>query len=399
MYLEKLSLHNYRGIRDMEIEFDRHLNVFVGDNGCGKSTIFDAIRKCLDGARLNHVAGTDRVSLEDDLLIPPHDINKRAISAFGELIFLRKRKRVAVNLSSEPGQIGSSLKDQFKRVDILGALIFPAGRDKVNASSYSFLIKEDFGGIQSEAFRWIKEQEDLENAQFRWHLDDGKSLESFVQNQDLKAVKKAVAQITGFSRITYNNKFMAFEIVKTAGSENVVFEMDRLSLGEQVFISLVTTIACEVVKYSNEDEDLLDSELLIIIDEIDLHLHPKWQRRIVPALRETFPNCQFIITTHSPQVLSEVPAENIFSLYRDENGDIQYEKPERSRGLSSSDILDEVMDLPQLPPKLEALTDKVYDLIEEEEFEKAKQILTDIENEYGEIPALIKARTYLKLSE
>lgn len=412
MYLEKLSLHNYRGIRDMEIEFDRHLNVFVGDNGCGKTTVIDAVRKCLEGARLNHVAGTERQELEEILMIFPSSIRKPSLDenvrwAQNKLQFCLGDKSILVLSDSDPHACESSLKDSFVRVDSIDYLFLSAARKVVDIPSY--LIgrwtldgtNEDkfVGEEEASAFVWLKNLEDSENSDFRRHVDSGNEPSSFVLNPKLQAAKKIVAKLTDFAGILFNNNEGSFEVVKNGveNKEKLLFE--QLSLGERIFLGLVLSIACEVIKSAKGEGSFFMEERLIIIDEIDLHLHPKWQRRIVPALRETFPNCQFIITTHSPQVLSEVPAENIFSLYRDENGDIQYEKPERSRGLSSSDILDEVMDLPQLPPKLEALTDKVYDLIEDEEFEKAKHILTDIENEYGEIPALIEARTYLKISE
>ena len=85
-------------------------------------------------------------------------------------------------------------------------------------------------------------------------------------------------------------------------------------------------------------ENALEGEGIILIDEIDLHLHPQWQRRVLPALTQTFPNCQFIVTTHSPQVLSEVPGESVFIL---ENGKLLDYSP-HTRGRDSNSILSEI---------------------------------------------------------
>ena len=65
-----------------------------------------------------------------------------------------------------------------------------------------------------------------------------------------------------------------------------------------------------------------------IIDEIELHLHPKWQREIIPALTRTFPNCQFIVTTHSPQVVSHVKPEGIYKLEATSEGDVLMRRKE-----------------------------------------------------------------------
>ena len=175
--------------------------------------------------------------------------------------------------------------------------------------------------------------------------------------------------------------------------------VNQLSLGEQVYLGLIAAIATNVVLNAPDDINPIEHACLVLIDEIDLHLHPKWQRRIVPALRETFPNCQFIITTHSPQVLSEVPAENIFSLYRDENGDIKYEKPVRSKGLTTSEILTEVMDVSDINDDVAKKLKQIYLHIETEEFDKARRMIDELESELGQIPALIEARTMLELSE
>ncbi|WP_250558852.1 AAA family ATPase, partial [Escherichia coli] len=72
-------------------------------------------------------------------------------------------------------------------------------------------------------------------------------------------------------------------------------------------------------------------EAIVLIDEIDLHLHPKWQRDVLKKLTETFPNCQFIVSTHSPQIIGEIPPENVL-LVRD---GCVLGHPSSARGLSS----------------------------------------------------------------
>jgi predicted ATP-binding protein involved in virulence len=65
---------------------------------------------------------------------------------------------------------------------------------------------------------------------------------------------------------------------------------------------------------ASSPEEVLKGNGIVLIDEIDLHFHPAWQCMVIPGLRATFPNCQFFVTTHSPQVLSNVPKENVFIL-------------------------------------------------------------------------------------
>ncbi|WP_321404713.1 AAA family ATPase [Maridesulfovibrio sp.] len=400
MYLEKLSLHNYRGIRDMEIEFDRHLNVFVGDNGCGKTSIINTIECGVYGARINLVAGHEQLVMKDYLFLGLSDVNQTEKNAKINSRFNISGRVVDVVRSSSPKEIYSSVTQDFLVSDLNEMSVFPAFRQRVAIANVlvQYSGPEDDSDQITDALRAIKDMEDEENALFRWHIEDGDAAGAFVKNPWLTAIKKAISNITGFERFYFNNKLKTFEAFKKVKGKDEKLKFTQLSLGEQTFIGLIAAIACDVAIDADE-EDPLGGERLIIIDEIDLHLHPKWQRRIVPALRETFPNCQFIITTHSPQVLSEVPAENIFSLYRDENGDIQYEKPDMSKGLNSSEILQEVMDLPAFSPEFEEELSRIYTFIEEEKFDEAKELIEKYETEFGEVPALIKARTVLELSE
>ncbi|WP_419780521.1 AAA family ATPase [Maridesulfovibrio sp.] len=412
MYLEKLSLHNYRGIRDMEIEFDRHLNVFVGDNGCGKSSIISAIGNGLFGSRVDHFVGEERNTYETLLFIYNHQIFENEEYAKFCLNFIYDDKKIEVVCSSEPDEISSTLKKQFPRVDFLDFTIFEEDRgvglieNEPDKGALESLRKIDprlsvianRNAAFNHAFDWIKKRESYEDSLFRKHILAGNSIDDFSRDAHLKFVKDAIVNITGFLAIDFNIERGVFEVVKEYKGKQVTLGLFQLSLGERVFIGLIAAIAYSFV-LSSELNKKIDAEHLIIIDEIDLHLHPKWQRRIVPALRETFPNCQFIITTHSPQVLSEVPAENIFSLYRDEDGDIRYDKPVRSKGLTSSEILTEVMDVSDINDEVAATVNEIYICIENEEFDKARGILDDLESELGQIPALIEARTVLDLSE
>ena len=119
--------------------------------------------------------------------------------------------------------------------------------------------------------------------------------------------------------------------------------LDQLSDGEKNLIALVGDIARRLSIANPNLPDPLEGEGIILIDEIDLHLHPQWQRMVVGRLSSTFKNCQFIVTTHSPQVLGEVDPENIHLLYSDPELGIQASQPDQSFGLTANDIIDEIM--------------------------------------------------------
>ena len=143
----------------------------------------------------------------------------------------------------------------------------------------------------------------------------------------------------------------------------------------------------------------LEGEGVVLIDEIELHLHPKWQRAIVPALTRTFPNCQFIVTTHSPQVLSEVQPNSIYILESTDRGIIA-KRPTSSYGRDSNQILEDLMDVPERPENVKEQLLEIFRLIDAGDLEGAKQLRQQIAGEIGaDEPELVKASTSIRRRE
>ena len=102
-------------------------------------------------------------------------------------------------------------------------------------------------------------------------------------------------------------------IVAKDGEE---LSVDQLSDGETCTLAMAGDLARRMAVANPSMENPLNSEAVVLIDELDLHLHPAWQRRITTSLRETFPRCQFLLSTHSPQILSHLEPECIWMLER-----------------------------------------------------------------------------------
>ena len=119
---------------------------------------------------------------------------------------------------------------------------------------------------------------------------------------------------------------------------------------------------------------------VVLIDEIELHLHPKWQRNIVKQLESTFPGCQFLLTTHSPIVLSQVPKDSVRILEDFEV--IKNSSPVEGREANS--ILDEIMGVPVYPEETQRILDKVDKLVHSREYAQAKDTLNKLAEKLGE---------------
>ena len=146
---------------------------------------------------------------------------------------------------------------------------------------------------------------------------------------------------------------------------------------------MVSDIARRLVTANPNDAGVLKiGKGIVLVDEVDQHLHPGWQRNIVPALCKVFPSIQFILTTHSPQVLSNVQNEKVFLL----DDFSVYSVPE-TFGRDSNEILELVFDVPESPFKNKIKN--IYKLISQKKYYEAREernlLAHDIGPEYNEI--------------
>jgi predicted ATP-binding protein involved in virulence len=143
------------------------------------------------------------------------------------------------------------------------------------------------------------------------------------------------------------------------------------------------------------EKALLETPGVVLIDELDLHLHPKWQRRVIHDLKKTFPRVQFIATTHSPQLIGEALPQEIRIL---ENGRVT--RPERSFGVDSSGILEEVMKSSRRNVEVDQLLKDLSELIDQENIAGAKEVLSQVKARLGENdPEVTGANTLIDLLE
>jgi predicted ATP-binding protein involved in virulence len=163
-------------------------------------------------------------------------------------------------------------------------------------------------------------------------------------------------------------------------SEEKPLDVLQLSQGEKSLMALVGDIARRLAMMNPTLENPLHGTGIVLIDEIEMHLHPRWQRSVITNLQNTFPNCQFIITTHSPQVLSSVKKEEIFIL---EDGALIKNTP-HTQGRDSNSILYELFGVEERPKIYRDKINAFYDALEDEKIVEAKEILAELTDLFGE---------------
>jgi predicted ATP-binding protein involved in virulence len=184
---------------------------------------------------------------------------------------------------------------------------------------------------------------------------------------------------------------------------------DNLSAGHRMMLALVADLAIKAVtqnafllppdELGPEDRQLPrvleQTPGVVLIDELDVHLHPSWQRRVATDLKNTFPGVQFVCTSHSPQVIGEVKPEEIRLL---DGGEVT--QPKRSYGIDSSRILEEVMGTEARNESVSKYLQELFRLIDNEDFEGARSRLSVVEGELGpDDPEVTRAHALMSFLE
>ena len=208
--------------------------------------------------------------------------------------------------------------------------------------------------------------------------------------------------ILGWENLEYSSSLK--EIVANH-PQNGILPISLLSDGIRNMIGLVADIAYRMVRLNPQlgINAVKETPGIVLIDEVDMHLHPEWQQVVIGDLRKAFPKIQFIITTHSPQVLTTVMAESIRKVQWDNNKAI-IQLPEFSYGFESNRLLEAIQEVNPRPQKLELVQQLNYylDLVSKDQWDcpEAKKLRTQLGEWFkGSEPELIKTDMDVRMRE
>ena len=426
MHIQTLTLNNYRGAQSLSLDLDSHLNVFVGINGAGKSTILDAATLLLSWAvnRIRSPTASGRPIAEGDITNgQPSASIELSIELMGahedksitwRLAKARKGSRISENptnlkpLSSYVNAVQDRLQSESASLPLFA--YYPVNRAVLEIPlrirtrhEFNLLAAYDKALERDTAFRtffgWFRAREDLEN-ELKILRIEGSTPKARkapdAPDPQLQAVRDALYQfLPEFSNLRVRRSPLRMEIEKNGRFLTV----NQLSDGEKCLIALISDLARRLAIANPNAESPLTGEGIILIDEIDLHLHPKWQRIVVPKLLKVFPNCQFLVSTHSPHVLTHVQPENIFLLdWIDSN--ITAQHPSESYGKTAERILEDLMGLETTRPTV-VKTDlqSIYELIARDQLDEARQKVAHLKARISSDPELVKAEGLIRRKE
>lgn len=459
MYVKKLFIQNFRGIRKMELELNKRMNVFIGINGAGKTTILDALAMSLSwwdacwqkrksperwmGEPLqfyditngeNFAACTVELSLDDsrskdnnpywtvttDRKVGQQNYNDLIVEPqFGLL-----RQTVAELLDQEDlylpppavycpiDRIDGYFKDSSEIPnstlnEILAMrapafetlkMLFPSYLDKKEYYTTSIRIRSNY----RKFLEWMNELQKKENIKLRELQELGQDVSepSSYQSPELIAVKRAWSDlysnaISNFIIKEHTNPTIGSGLYLSCRKSGVAIIDKQLSGGEKALLALVGGLAQH---YTDRDGGL-EKPGIVLIDEVELHLHPQWQRTVLPKLLDIFPNTQFIVSTHSPQIIGELPSEYVIRLEETESGIVAIPANGETFGMTSNMILQTQMDSTERNQTVQDMLDEAFQAVEYGNLDRAKEIKTELEKTAKDIPELLRLDMRISLKE
>lgn len=404
MRINTLELTNVRGFTHAKLEFQPGFNLIVGINGVGKTTVLESLRIVLSHILYEIKApivtresfkktdiniNTNQLQVNTNFNIDNVDydfIYSKSAKEFGVTQVEQKKRTNASDLHiREEGITLNDITEFNSKVDykedINRLAIFFSTRRSLMVNQTSKVVKSKY--FHAAAYiDTLSETRSFNIKMFAEWFNVRRALA--LENPDNTKYNRVVRLIED-TIYTFLPDFKDLELTKDEVSGDLTFSIiknekrllfSQLSDGERGVLALVFDIARRLIIANIDNENPLDGEAIILIDELDLHLHPKWQRTIVSDLVRTFPNCQFIATTHSPQIISSIYPERINII---KNFDIDHTV--KTYGLDINYILKFVMEDDDRLDISQKAIEAVQELIDEVEFEEARALIAKYKSE------------------
>ncbi len=450
MEVKRVILNNIGPFETLEIPLaptehnPSNVTVFIGNNGAGKTSVLKALETSLSWftARLLTEKGSGTPLPEEAILntataaainIEICDSLKSLDNPSGSEVDSQFIWTLAKTRKGRKSQYVSHLNDSTRLAnDYREALthdeqtslplivFYPVERTVLDIplkirTKHTFLQLDGYDNALKRGvdfrrfFEWFREREDSENesgfsedvlSQLRSRFEGNQEVwpllsefNASAKDRQLTAVRTAIRQfMPHMDNLRVRRKPRLHMAIDKNGE---TLDVAQLSQGEKSLMALVGDIARRLAMLNPSLTNPLLGDGIVLIDEVDLHLHPSWQRSLCDRLTETFPCCQFVLTTHSPLVISDCKHVLVYTLT---NGELE-ELPSQY-GQDANTVLLDAMDTPIRNEKVDTELNDLLDAIQDSSLVQAHQLLAELT---AELPAnhleLIKAKLLLHKQE
>lgn len=409
MRIDNIQIKNYRRFENLSIDFNSRMNVIIGNNGVGKTSILDALSIGIGSIFLGIEANSSPGIKKEDIRSVSRKIGSTidrqpqfpvVISCAGEIV--NKKISWIRQLNTKSGRtnygdaaniknIASDLQNSVRNGDanVILPIISYYGTGRLWVQKHESSQKTIDNRLQG--YTDCLSVESNEKLMLKWF-----EKMTYIQLQDgtvipeLKAVKSAIADSYMESGADVNDVQVSFNVKShqleiTYIDENNNYQkhpFHELSDGYRNTLSLIADIAYRMAVLNPQFLGNVTKKTpgIVLIDEVDLHLHPIWQKRILKTLKNVFPLVQFIVTTHSPSIISSARADELLILDGNSCRNFEYEV----YGKDSNSVLTEIMETSERPDEVANMFAEFDNLMDKGDYKTAENILNELRKILGD---------------
>ncbi len=405
MRIDKVHLQNFKKYADQTFDFHKQFTLLVGENGSGKTTVLDALAVAI-GLWHKVAPGSGwRNILPEEIKLEPVQAGDRirfipkpptAITADGRIgsqeglswkRMIKDRGTRTTNAMAQDAEhaIAELVKASQEQTELLPVLAYyGAGRAWLPTNKRPAKKTSMAKALQFEAYYNCLDTRIRDLSLNEWVLFETAAVNGHgADRPGFCVVKQAVLGcIPGADGLRFDVDLKQI-VLSIRGNEQPFY---NLSAGQRMMLALVADIAIKAVSLNSylfgEKKAAADDPMqllkltpgVVLIDELDVHLHPSWQRRVATDLKRTFPSIQFVCTSHSPQVIGEVSREEVRLLEPE-----GIKLPSVAYGADSNWLLDHVMEgASSETPEAHRLQTEVEDALDEGNLETARTKLEEL---------------------
>lgn len=409
MWIKEVTITNYKAIREMHIKFQPGVNLLIGDNGVGKTSVLEAITVAF-GDFINGMTGIAKKG------IAPSDVrmDTKMISDASQGIIHYTPITIESIFQTEEGEKTGEVirRDETakSKTRFTGKKIADYANRKANNLEEELPLfcyystarlappkREDFGAASKNKLNdrrcgyigCMENNLDIK-ALKAWCLK--MEMAAFQQQKPImeyQAFKEIVADfmcqmndLEEKPQISYSRAFE--DIAYTENGETI--PVNYLSAGYQSLLWMVMDMAFRMAILNPGKQSLNQCRGIVLIDEIDMHLHPKWQWKIIESLKKSFPGIQFILATHSPIIISSSKNAALQKIDRDQ----EVSELDDAYAYSVADVLTYRQESSEIPDELKNFLKQFEKAMNAKQYELAKTIYQKMEEKYGEENSVVK---------
>ena len=414
MKIKNIDIHNYKGIENLHVDFHEGINLLIGNNGAGKTSLLNAISVMVSDS-LSLLKGVRTLQINDDVRTSAKMIGDTVsqLTAFYPVELAADfeldgkeypgKKIKASDVEQEKNaqlQLAQRMKELSSEAGhILPLLCFQrAGRgqafqhtvrlpekkpDRIDGYRDAFSKESVIDHVaawclQMDYAEYQRKQKIREYETFR------EIVGKFMNLMDQEAENPTIFYSSEVGNVVYDN-----------GKEAVAIY--HLSDGYQSVLCLIMELAYRVVMLNpNIDPALREQEGIVLIDEIDIHLHPEWQWKILSVLESVFPAVQFIIATHSSIVLSSAKKAHLYLMT---SPNTVQELP-NAYGYTINDILSYRQGSNEMPPEIKFYYHQLEEYLDHGSEKEIQDLMKRAEEEFGNDSEVLRAlQNFLQVNQ